>query len=295
MEKIDKLMLSTLEKSLEEKFGYSWDFSSEICTLIESIIEYYGSEYADIIIEAIKDCKVEILQTGKIDVSRIKYNDGMYISIPIIDNGVITRVNRKIILPQSYNMDNQSYRGILISQLLRLIRSFKNEFDLTNGILIQREGITTTQYMLKDDNTLEKISSIGIGYEKGSLDNATLNIMRNHYANNFELQNGNDYERLFAGYIENSLELKDVFDAAALTKSFSELKSKIESADIRLDDFLTKIDKLDELESNRKNSIDDVSQKQSIDRLESYYSHELTEIVSKIENSLKEKNSPKVM
>ena len=167
MEKIDKLMLSTLEKSLEEKYGYSWEFSSEICTLIESIIEYYGNDYARIIIDAIKDCKVEILQKGKNDVSRIKYNDGMYISIPVIDHGVITEINKRIILPPSYNMYNQAYRGILLSQLLRLVRSSKNEFEITNGFLIQREGLATTKYKL-NDNSLEKISDIGIGYESGS-------------------------------------------------------------------------------------------------------------------------------
>lgn len=299
MEKIDNLnlkeMLSTLEKSLEEKYGYSWDFSSEICTIVESIIEHYGIEYARIVIDAIKECKIEILQKKENDVSTIKYNGGMYISLPVIDKGVISKVNKKIILPPNYNMESVSYRGVLLSQILKLIRSCENEFDIANGTLIQREGLAQTTYKLKDDNSLESVSNVGVGYEKGSLDNATLNIMRNNFDENFELTSGNDYERLLTGYLEDSLGLKETFDKAGLTGDFGELKSVLENADMSLDEFLLKIDKLEELERKRKKSTDDISQRQSIEGLEQYYSHELTEMISKIEQRLKEKNLAKVM
>ena len=57
-----KVELAELEKLLETKYGYSWDFSSEICTIVESIIDYYGIEYTKKGIIAFKITKILFLK-----------------------------------------------------------------------------------------------------------------------------------------------------------------------------------------------------------------------------------------
>lgn len=291
MEEINRLnikeSLSVLEIYLENHYGYSWEFSSEICTLLESIIDYYGLEYASGIIEAAKNCKIEILP-NKNDVSLFKYKEGDYVSTPIIQEGNLIDSAKKIVLPPNYNMVNQSYRGILIKQLLRLIRSSQNEFISSNGLIEQREGFKKTTFKIEDDGTLTKLRVIGNGFEEGYLDNAELEIMRTKgFDANFELSGGNDYSRLIAGYLNNVLNLKNIINLASLTGETQDLESiLIEHVGMSLSEFLTKLDKLQELESKRKNSTSNEMQQMALKELEEYFKTQIAPIIGKLKENV---------
>ena len=266
-----KEMLAALEISLENKYGYSWELASEICVIAESIIQYYGVEYANDIINAVMNCRVEILSKPTNDISAFKYKDGMYVSNPIIENGTIVNVDKKIVLPPNYNFDNQAYRGMLLNQMLKLVRSYNNEFRLTRDTLQQREGFKITTHQLKDDKLLN-ISEKGIGYEVGSLDNTELTIMLNEFDSYFELPGGNDYERIVAGFLEDTLGLKEITNAASINGNLNEYSSEFQlRTGYSLDEFLNRIDILHELENKRKNSKDDNTQKEVLKELEEYF------------------------
>ena len=295
MEEIDSLKvkasLAALEVYLENHHGYSWDLASEICTLLEDIINYYGYEYSDDIVEAVKNCKIEIFPKTKNDVSALKYSEGEFMSTPIIKGGLLIGCDRKIILPPNYNTDSQSYRGILIKQLLKLVRSSKDEYQIANDILVQRDGFNKTVYRIQKDDTLEKQSEIGISYENGTIDNSELEIMRANYDENFELPGGNDYERLLVGFMEGPLALKEINNRAAMSGDFQVCEQVFEEhLGMTFNEFLTTIDRLHELETRRKFSSDEYAQRDSLSELEHYFRTQVAPIMHNMLISIEEQN-----
>lgn len=179
---------------LQDKYNYDEKTMNAIRKILPCLINYYGNEHSDLILEAILNCEIvpcNSYQTiskvkkekelskftgesliGDIDLKR---GDGVYFSNPKISYDEMTNtfnideVSRVIITPHTYNYDSPKGLEVLTYALCKLVKSYKNEYRIDENVLVKRYGISKEERnILKSDEIyLDFKSEEGKGLEEG--------------------------------------------------------------------------------------------------------------------------------
>lgn len=169
-------------EELKEKYDYDEELLEALKKIIPAIEEYYGGEYKQLIHDAILSCNIHIQQ--KISERPEKYLEenlptiehgtvlgvaaGFYSSAPVITEDENIDVNRVIYLKQSCkDLSENKNLSILVHEMTHLIKSYKDEYTMQDGVLTQRSGISNS-YLEKNEDTgkFEDKNSERIGIEE---------------------------------------------------------------------------------------------------------------------------------
>lgn len=319
-------MLDEHKNDLRKQFGYNESFAETVAVSVESIIDYFGTEYEDIAWGAVKSCKIVFADSQKkdskgkktniqesiydvlkrenmcekynpiVNAETMKRDRGIYVSKPIVEctdsEYHIQGVERIIVLDKSFNEHNPSSLAVLTNQLMSLIKSYVNEYEIQNGTLIQRTGVQETIYALSNDNGLTNVkfrSSVGEGLEKGINLYDEFKVVRTNYDSNYEVF-GSVYQRIIAGFIIDSLEMGEAIKVAELTKDDTALKQLFIEYGVNYEEFVEIIDILAQKDNERVlNSLDSDKLKQSNDELEKYFVTSVVPMVRTLNMSIKAK------
>lgn len=238
--------------SLKSKYNYSDKTIRALGKIIPSLIEYYGFEYKEMILDAINSCEIipcsskqtiskikkEVnlsIKNGISDVAsiEIKGSEASYISDVKISYDEesnkfnIDEIKRVIATSHTYNYDSPKGLEVLTYALCKLIKSYKDEFVIDENILIKRTGLELEKrHIVKDENDiyLNLISHEGHGLEEGFNIYDTSKIVS--LILNYEYK-CYDYDSIFgiANILKDRFKLKDKINRAELTGNITDLKS----------------------------------------------------------------------
>ena len=166
---------------LQEKYGYNNQLVEVLAKIIPKLIEYFGEENKELILNAINDCEIHI-QQPKENVNKYlseffesQNNEkfpiaaaACYDSRPIIKAEQM-QIKRLIYLKESCgDFSKEKNVSLLVHELLHLIKSYKNEFLYNKeGKIIQRSGLAETILEFnKEDNNVKEISNKNTGIEE---------------------------------------------------------------------------------------------------------------------------------
>ena len=180
---------------LKNKYNYDDKTTKALKEIIPKLLEYYEKQNEPIILEALLNCKIipcnsyqniskikkETEQTKKIGPSKIGDIDlirgeGVYYSSPKITYNKqknifnIEKIERVIITPHQFNYDSPKGKEVLTYALCKLIKSYKDEYQINENILIKKYGISEEkQKIIKDEKDiyLETIKEKGKTLEEG--------------------------------------------------------------------------------------------------------------------------------
>lgn len=248
-----KKPLNDLKNELIGKYGYESDFAETIAIMTDSIVNYYGEEYENLITDAIMSCKYIIAGTEEnkyeniYDVLKrenmlddtigedivtdgdLKRAGGVYQSLPRISykDGVfsIDRVDRLLVLPYYFNKEHPDSLGILAHETLHLIKAYLRAYSIEGNILHERFGFHNIEYDLSyNDGRIEKriIKNVGTGFEEGVNTHDEYAVMHESYDDTYESA-GYGFQRVTAEYLIFDLDLKSMIDKSALTGDLTEL------------------------------------------------------------------------
>lgn len=245
---------------LKEKYSYDDKTVSALSKIIPNMIKYYGNDYEDLILNAIFDCeiipcnlketisKIKSLNSlsNKIGVSdiasiEIKGSESSYISDVLItyddlsNKYNISKVNRVIATSHTYNYDSPKGLEVLTYALCKLVKSYNNEFEIDENILVKRTGLEVEKrHILKEEDSiyLDLISHIGHGLEEG------LNIYDTSCIVSLILQDEYkcyDYDSIYmiAKVLKEKFNLKETLNNVELTGNFSLLNKNYEEDNLK--------------------------------------------------------------
>lgn len=245
-----------MQKYIEQlriKYDYDDKTINALTKIIPALINYYGIEYEEIILKAINDTKIiccnsyqtiskikeEQKLINKIGNTQLKdiESEGIYYSdIKIIYNEIqnkyeIVKLNRKIVISHTYNLDSPKGLEVLILNICRLIKAYNDEYEIDGNILIQKEGLSKRIYqiLLEDNIDIELSNETNIGIHIGSLLYDTEQIESIILKDKYDTHKY-DYLRLIIRYIKEVFNLKDTLNEEELLKdsSFKSIYSKQE-------------------------------------------------------------------
>lgn len=181
--------------SIKAKYNYDDKTVLALAKIIPNLISYFGEEYEDLILQAILSCEIIpcsskntiskekkkhslSIKSGVLDIAsiEIKGSEVCYFSDAKIDyiedenKFVIKDVDRVIITAHTFNYDSPKGLEILTYGLVKLIKSFKDEFVIDENTLIKRTGFEVEKrHIIKDGDgiVLSLISHEGHGLEEG--------------------------------------------------------------------------------------------------------------------------------
>jgi len=321
-----KKMLDEHKNDLKYKFGYDEAFAETITVSVESIVDYFGPEYEDIAWNAVKSCKIVIANkekkdskgkkttifesvidvlkrenmvnsySTKVDFETLKRDKGVYISNPVIVNEnnefQIKGVERLIALDSSFSEQSPGSLAILTNQLMTLIKSYVNEYEIHGDVLVQKNGLASSHYKLSffnDQINILPVQSLGEGLEKGVNSYDELKIVRINYDSNYEAF-GFVYQRLIAGFMVDSLEMGNAVKTAELVKDDKALKQLFDESGLDYNEFLSRIDVLAQKDKERiLYSFDSDKLKNSNAELEAYFVTSIVPMVRTLNASIKSK------
>ena len=140
-------------KKLQEKYGYNKELTEALGKIVPAFVEHFGQENEQLILDAISSCEIH-MQQEKEDLNKFiagyfpNKNIGsvpsniiaFYDSMPILtDEGVSSK---RIIYLRNSDLKNDRVITTLVHEMGHLIKSFKNEFSIENGQIVQRSGIS---------------------------------------------------------------------------------------------------------------------------------------------------------
>lgn len=231
------------------KYNYDDRTIKALKKIIPAMIDYYGSEYEDIIIDAIGDTEIihcnsyqtvlmvlekyNMLNNIDNGVAELKNSDGVYASLPsvyyddVFNSFKIKNIRRKVVVSHTFNFDSPKGLEVLTLQLCKLIKSYVSEYEIDGNNIIRKNGICVSK------------SKIILG-NKGNI--SFLPLEKNNEALEMGM-NINDTESIV------SLILKDNYKcysydsistvAMILKKKFKYLKELNEAEILKNYDFLT--------------------------------------------------------
>lgn len=181
--------------TLKMKYDYSDKLITALDKIVPKLIAFYGQEYESIIKKAISSTQiiectsyqpissilpVLNLTKQKKEKELIKENlkamASVYIADPVIiydellQSYIIKDVKRYIILAHFHNLDSPRGLATLTHELSKLIRSYQNEFKISNDTLTQKTGfkISTKKITKEQDKTVLHLQSEeNVGLEIG--------------------------------------------------------------------------------------------------------------------------------
>lgn len=322
----NKKLLFDFKEEIKNKYGYDEELAETIAMTAESIIDYMGSEYESIILEAISSCKYIIANNFKLDENGkqvgiaeniydvlkregmlehiegstvndgdLKRAGGVYTSVPRISEHegkfTIDSIDRVIVLPNYFNHNNPASLGTASHETMHLVKAYVKEYEIEGNKLKQRFGLGHGEYSLgvqggKVIRTL--IKETGIGTEEGANTYDELSLIRNTYDSNYEVY-GYPYQRSICGYLADGIGLGPIIREAQLTGDIDEVKKLFDThIDIGFEGFNEKMDETVRLEYERfANIFDEEKYKESLDKLQKLFETELAPRVRSFEASLK--------
>ncbi len=180
---------------LNRLYNYDQKTMNALGKIIPCLVDYYGKEYKSLIYSAIESCEILLCSsydtvTSIIDKNTLstlvledilnenddRYGTGLYFSSPMViyDNlsnkFKISKINRKIIISHTYNLDSPKGIEILTYSLCSLIKSYVNEYEIVDNYIYKRTGFykeCRKIELVNDKCVLRYVSSSGIGFEKG--------------------------------------------------------------------------------------------------------------------------------
>ena len=284
-----KKMLSDFKNELQSKYSYGDDLAETIVLAAESVVDYVGSAYEEVVLNALLNCKINVQSTPKRKISEYRKKNSEFIVNPSVEDGKILGLSREINLPSTFNVDSPVSMGTLINSILSLVYTEENSFMIDGDHLEKRVGFDITSYKVDGDRIIPK-ERIGYGLNAGILSYSELTIMRNDFDSNYEVY-GSDYERIIAGYLCDNLGWKDVIIDAMISGNFAEINDyMVNICGLNLEDFLREIDKLRDLEVKRTKmvGVEDQDLKNALEELEQQFK-QVSSVIQKFNLSQKEK------
>lgn len=313
-----KKPLNDLKIELISKYGYEENFAETLSILVSSIIDHYGEEYENLVLNAILSCKYIIAGTPEnkyenaydvlkrenmldtivgdtiINDSDYKTASGVYQAVPRLSNTEgtfnIDRIDRIIVLPHNFDENRPVSMGILSHETLHLIKSFINQYSIEENILHERNGFYVADYELSvNEGKIEKrvLKETGMGFDEGVNTHDEYAVMNESYYDNYEAS-GYAKQRVIAEYILFNLNLKNIVDKAILTGEFSELKEILNGVrENGYNEFMSMMDKSIELEYERfKNILNGEKLRDATNRANEHYEHHIVPFVKDLEKLL---------
>ena len=220
-------------EQLKQQYNYNDKTINALAKIIPALIKYYSIEYEETILSALKETEIICCNsyqtisnikeqqklTPTIGTSEIKKieNDGTYLSnIKIIYNELqnkyeIIKLNRKIIISHTFNLDSPKGLEVLILNICRLIKSYNEEYQIEGNTLIHKEGLSKTiKKIIKEEDEItlniqeEKLIGLHIGsllYDTEQIESIILKDKYNTHQYN--------YLKLIIKYIKENIELKE--------------------------------------------------------------------------------------
>ena len=196
--------------TLKMKYDYSDKLITALDKIIPKLIAFYGTEYESIIKKAISTTRIiectsyqpissilPVLNLTKQNKERqlikenLKTMPSIYIADPVIifdeflKSYIIKDVKRYIILAHFHNLDSPRGLATLTHELSKLIRSYQNEFKISNDTLLQKTGLKiSTKKITKEEDeiilNLEKEQNTGLeiginSYEEEQITSLVIN------------------------------------------------------------------------------------------------------------------------
>jgi hypothetical protein len=229
-------------EQLKQQYNYNDKTIKALAKIIPALIKYYSIEYEEIILSALKETEIICCNsyqtisnikeqeklTPTIGTSEIKKieNDGIYLSnIKIIYNELqnkyeIIKLNRKIIISHTFNLDSPKGLEVLILTICRLIKSYNEEYQIEGNTLIHKEGLSKTiKKILKEEDKItlniqeEKLIGLHIGsllYDTEQIESIILKDKYNTHQYN--------YLKLIIKYIKENIDLKETITEDEILK-----------------------------------------------------------------------------
>ncbi len=309
------MFFNDYKNELINRWGYSEDLAMDITMAADSLINEYGTEFTEAILEAVMSCKYVIAkEIGEhnrretvLDVIKrepafkdiqdnhaLKDASTAYLSNPNITytEGIyrVASADRIIVLPSTYNSNNPDSIEKMIISTDRLIKSHLNGFTIDDDILTTRTGLAEKKEKLSVANgTISKTleSETGLGLEEGLTNYTALRIMRKEYCADFDVQT--DTIRDIAGVLVDSLALGKIIREAEMTKDSSTLRAYMDKykAD-GYDTLMRDLDQLLKLERERKKALTNEQKAKMLQsEIENYFTNSIAPKVSEMSNNMR--------
>ncbi len=227
-------------------YNYDLKTMKALSKILPCLIKYYGECYRDIIYDAIESC--EIILCGSYDTilsiiekntlslevldDMLKENDdrfgiGVYFSSPLVfyddfsNKFKISKINRKIIISHTYNLDSPKGIEVLTYCLCSLIKSYVNEYEIDDNYLYKRTGFFKECRKIAIENNwcvLRYVSSVGIGLEKGLNIYDTDRVVSMVLNDNYSCYDYNSLSKIVY-VLKEKLKLKNVLEVSEINGS----------------------------------------------------------------------------
>lgn len=179
---------------LKSKYNYDNKTIKALSLVIPEIINYYGEDYSNVILDAIFNCEIiacnshetisKVLKDrrltkfiGSSPVSEIDIKRAESVYVPNIkvvydeesNSYNISDIDRVIITSHTFNYDSLKGLEVLTHALCHLIKSYNNEITIDENFLIIRSGISYEKRKIVFDNEifLEFVEDYGKALEEG--------------------------------------------------------------------------------------------------------------------------------
>lgn len=231
---------------LQEKYNYDEKQLKAIKKIVPAMIDYYGEKYSSIILDFILKTRIincsseETISMVESKVRNCKYDDSKgllkepesirsakYVSEPqvyfdtLLNNYVITGVNRFIILAHTYNLDSAKGLASLTKELCRGVKSYYLEYQLDNNKIIHRVGLKRELLEVSQSDlvSLTLISEKNTGCEEGFIAYDVENIVGMILNDQYESFDYNTIKKV-AYSLNDDLGLQDIIRESEFEKSY---------------------------------------------------------------------------
>ncbi len=166
--------------NLRAKYNYDDKTMRALGKIIPCLIDYYGDSYEEHILSAIFDARIiscnsyqtiskfrsenkltKIVGQSEIGSIDIKSNEGVYLSDVKISYNEFTNsynideISRLIVTAHSFNYDSPKGLEVLVYLLVKLIKSYENEYTIDENVITKRSGISSeTRNIMNDKNEI---------------------------------------------------------------------------------------------------------------------------------------------
>lgn len=236
---------------LIKKYSYNNKTVNALKKIVPKLIEYYGEEYEEIILDAIYSCEIiacNSFQTiSKIEKEKklinkkdqnplkeinLKRNESTYISDVKISYDEMTntynidKISRTIATSHTFNYDSPKGLEVLTYALCKLVKSYHKEYEIDENKLIKRSGLQKEENsIIKDKEEIYLITNeeTGIGLEEGLTIYDTEQIVSLVLKDNYKCY---DYDSVYtiAQILKEKFDLLDKINYAEITKDTKELE-----------------------------------------------------------------------
>ena len=219
--------------NLKKRFNYNDKTIKALSLILPKLIAYYGNEYKDIVLSALLNCEIipcasddtinmvlnrlerkNISFHNELDLKKGQciYSSSVSLKYNEIKNIYeIDEIDRVIITSHTFNFDSLKGLEVLTHSLCHLIKSYGNEFIISENILTVKSGLSYKKYKILYDNgniSFDFISEFGNALEEGFTIYDTEKIVASIYDTNYKCY---DFDSIYkiATVLKGSYNLKD--------------------------------------------------------------------------------------